>query len=225
MIRKIVTILVFTIPAITWAVTGSIEGIVVDTKTGQPLSSANLVVKGTFKGAATDLEGRYAILGLSPGPYDVQCTIIGYTDQLHTGIIIRPGISTVVEFQMQPTILAAGEEVIIIGERPLVETDRTSSGVRITSSDISAAQFEDIGDIVSEQLGVVDQDNELHIRGGRSDEHLTIVDGIRVRDPISGKGYGTYLSADAIKEVEIITGGFNAEYGQAMSGVVNVVTK
>ena len=221
----LILIAAITIPTITWAVPGSIEGIVLDEKSGQPLSSANVIVKGTFKGAATDLDGKFTILGLSPGSYDLQCTILGFTDQIHTGITVRSGLMTEIEFRMKSTILAAGEEVIVIGERPLVETDRTSSGVRVTSDDISAAQVEDVKDIVAEQLGVVAEDNEVHIRGGRSDEHLTIADGIRVRDPISGKGYGTYLSAEAIKEVEVITGGFNAEYGQAMSGVVNVVTK
>jgi outer membrane receptor protein involved in Fe transport len=218
-------LLALLIPCICLAAAGTIKGTVVDAKTAESLSSANVIVKGTFKGAATDLEGEFTILGLSPGSYDIQCTIIGYTDQIHTGITVSAGLTTRLQFQMQPTVLAAGEEVIIIGERPIVETDRTSSGVRITSDDIAAAQVEDVKDIVAEQLGVVAQDNEVHIRGGRSDEHLTIVDGIRVRDPISGQGYGTYLSAEAIKEVEVITGGFNAEYGQAMSGVVNVVTK
>jgi outer membrane receptor protein involved in Fe transport len=223
--QPIIIALLIICPTIAWAITGTIEGVVIDEKTGEPLSSANITVKGTFKGGATDLDGKFSILGLSPGSYDLQCTILGYTEQLHTGINVRGGIVTRVEFKMTPTILAAGEEVIIVGERPLVETDRTSSGVRISSDDIATAQVEDVKDIVKEQMGVVSDDNEIHIRGGRSDESLTIVDGIRVRDPISGTGYGTYLSADAIKEVEVITGGFNAEYGQAMSGVVNVVTK
>jgi len=208
-----------------WAISGSIEGLVSDTESGEPLLSANVIVKGTFKGAATDINGKFTISDLSPGSYDLQCTILGYTEQLHTGITVRAGAVTRVEFKMKPTILAAGEEMTVIGERPLVETDRTSSGVRLSSEDIATAQVEDVKDIVTEQLGVVSDDNEIHIRGGRSDESLTIVDGVRVRDPISGEGYGTYLSAEAIKEVEVVTGGFNAEYGQAMSGVVNVVTK
>jgi len=84
---------------------------------------------------------------------------------------------------------------------------------------------ENIGDVVTQQTGVVKSDNSIHIRGGRSYESAFLLDGVSVQDPLAGTGFGLQLSSNAIEEVEVITGGFNAEYGQATSGVVNVRTR
>ena len=78
--------------------------------------------------------------------------------------------------------------------------------------------------MVSQQAGVVKTKQHIHIRGGRTYENAFLLDGVRVQDPISGTGFGLQLSAISIEEVEVITGGFNAEYGQATSGIVNVKT-
>ena len=83
----------------------------------------------------------------------------------------------------------------------------------------------DVKDVVSQQVGVVQTDNEIHIRGGRSSENAYLLDGVSIQDPLAGTGFGLQLSTDAIEEVQIITGGYNAEYGQATSGVVNVSLK
>ena len=69
------------------------------------------------------------------------------------------------------------------------------------------------------------QDNEIHIRGGRADDTMFVVDGMTVNDPLAGGGYGYSIDPSIINEIEVLTGGFNAEYGQAVSGVVNVSTK
>ncbi|HSD64019.1 MAG TPA: TonB-dependent receptor, partial [Ignavibacteriaceae bacterium] len=101
----------------------------------------------------------------------------------------------------------------------------TQSKKNISKEDIEKSIVENITDVVTQQAGIVKTDNEIHIRGGRSYENAFLLDGVNVQDPLSGTGFGLELSADAIEEVEVITGGFNAEYGQATSGVVNVKTR
>ncbi len=216
-------LLVFTVTSVHAA---SIVGRVTDKDTGEPLPGVNVVVKGTHRGSATDLDGRYSIYGLSSGSYDVQASFVGYKVAIRTEVHIESDDATVtVDLPLEPTVLAIGQEVVIIGKKPLLDVDETASARSISSEDIADLAVEGVDDILSQQVGVVSENNEIHIRGGRADENLYIIDNVSVKDPISGQGLGIYLSADAIKELEVITGGFNAEYGEAMSGLVNVETK
>ncbi len=204
---------------------GKIKGTIIDNSSGDPLPGVNVIIKGTYKGAATDLNGRYLVTELSPGYYDVEASMMGYTIQLKTGVQIGINETVTIDFRLKETTLALGQEVVVIGEKPLLEVDVTASQQRISAEEISNKIVEDVEDIVAAEMGVVKTDNEIHIRGGRADENLYIINGLTVKDPLSGYGRGLYVSADAIQELNIITGGFQAEYGQAMSGIVDVVTK
>ncbi len=222
---SILCMLVFFQP---WAIAqtkGTIKGKITDAKTGEGLPAVNVLVKGTYFGAATDLEGNYFIRNISPGDYTLQATMIGYTMVQKTDVKVIAGEVTEADIALEPTVLALGQEVTVIGERPLFQIDETASRRTLTSQEISKTTLKSVKDIVASQVGVVKTDDEIHIRGGRTYENAYLVDGISVQDPLSGTGFGLRLSTDAIKEVEIITGGFNAEYGQAMSGVVDVTTK
>ncbi|HHE47246.1 MAG TPA: hypothetical protein ENL08_06070, partial [Bacteroidetes bacterium] len=207
------------------AAAGRIEGTITDVKTGEPLSGVNIVVKGTHLGAATDLDGHYLIPGVHPGSYDLQASFIGYKIAIRTDVRLKDGETVRVDFALEPTVLAIGQEVIFIGRKPLLDVEQTSTSRVMSSEDISDLVVESVDDILTQQVGVVSENNEIHIRGGRADENMYIIDNLSVKDPISGKGLGIYLSADAIKQLEVITGGFNAEYGEAMSGLVNVETR
>lgn len=207
------------------ALGGTLTGTVTDAQTGEPLASVNLVLPGTYRGAATDVDGAFTIEGIPGGAYEVRVTCLGYTQQILAGVYIPDQGEKRLEIKLQPTVLSAGQEVVVVGERPLIEVDETSSRQRVSAEEITSAVVEDVDDLLSNQLGVAKENNEIHIRGGRADENLYRVDGLTIKDPISGQGYGIYLSADAIEELEVITGGFNAEYGQAMSGVVEIKTR
>lgn len=204
---------------------GRISGRIVDAETGEGLPGVNVVVQGTYYGAATDLEGDYTISGVSPGVYTVEVSMIGYKQVQHTGVQVVAGETTTLNFELEPTVLALGQEVVVLGEKPLFDIEDTASRKTITSAEIRAEVVESVQDIVSVQVGVVKLDDEIHIRGGRSYENAYLVDGISVQDPLAGTGFGLQLSTDAIEEMEVITGGFNAEYGQAMSGIINVKTR
>ncbi|MBN2354957.1 TonB-dependent receptor [candidate division KSB1 bacterium] len=208
-----------------WAQGTRITGRVTDKKTGEILPGVNILVMGTYKGAVSDMAGSFEIKGLTPGDYDLKASIIGYTVQMRTGIHVEAEKTVRVNFELEPTVLALGQSVEIIGEKPLFETDITASQQHLSSEEIKQKVVESVNDIVGEQLGVVVQDNKIHIRGGRADESLYIIDGQSVKDPLSGYSNTIFINAAAIKDLKVITGGFDAEYGQAMSGVVDIATK
>ena len=204
---------------------GVIEGVIKDTKTGEGLPGVNILIKGTYYGAAADANGRYRISKVKPGNYDIEASIIGYKVFLKTGIVIKSGEVINLDFIMEETVLAFGEDVLVMGKKPLFDVDETASVARVRREEIENKVVSSIEDILSEQLGVSSQDNEIHIRGGRIDESMFVVDGFSVKDPLSGYSGNLFVNADAIEELEIVTGGYNPEYGQAMSGVVNIKLK
>ena len=204
---------------------GSLVGVVRDAKTGEGLPSVNVKIVGTYYGAATDFDGNYRILNIAAGSYTVEFSMIGYTTVQRTGVEVPAGSETRIDLNMAETVLSLGQEVLVVGEKPLFNLEETSSKRAVTSEDLKATAVVDVKNIVAQQVGVVETDNEMHIRGGRSHENAYLLDGISIQDPLAGTGFGLQLSTEAVKEVEVITGGYNAEYGQATSGVVNVSLK
>jgi len=205
--------------------TGNIEGVVVDSNTGEKLPGVNIILKGTYYGAATDINGKYRINGITVGNYNVSISLIGYTTVEYTAIEIEPNKTKQIDVNLDETVLTLNQEVVVIGDKPLMDVEETQSKRTVTREDIEVTVVENIQGIVSRQTGVVESDREIHIRGGRTYENAYLIDGVSVQDPLAGTGFGLQLSANAIEQVEVITGGYNAEYGQATSGVVNVTTR
>lgn len=199
--------------------TGKIAGYVTDAKTGEPLPGANIVVEGTNRGAASNLDGYYYINNLPPGYYSVVAQMIGYTKTTVQKLRVSIDLTTELNFHLQQEAIEA-EEVVITAERPMVQKDLTSTSEVISAEEIKAMPVESFSEVVNLQAGVVDG----HFRGGRSGEVAYLVDGIAVTDAFNG-AVGIEVENEAIREMEVISGTFNAEYGQAMSGIVNIVTK
>ncbi|MCK9409092.1 MAG: TonB-dependent receptor, partial [Bacteroidetes bacterium] len=204
---------------------GAISGRVIDVKSGEGLPSVNVKIKGTYYGASSDFDGNYVIRNVNPGVYTVEFLVLGYKAVQHTGVKVKEDESVVINQKLEETVLTLDQEVVIIGEKPLFRPDETSSLRSISAEDMEVSVVENINDVVSQQVGVVQTDNEIHIRGGRTNESAFLLDGVSVQDPLAGTGFGLQLSAEAIEEVQVITGGYNAEFGQATSGVVQVKTK
>ncbi|MBZ0198843.1 MAG: TonB-dependent receptor, partial [Ignavibacteriaceae bacterium] len=204
---------------------GSITGKVFDAKNNEPLPGVNVIIKGTYYGAATDLGGNFTIKNISPGSYNVDISFIGYKTTQFTGIIIESNQVKHLDVKLQESVLTLEQDVIVIGEKPLLDVEETQSKRTISREDIENSIVESVADVVVQQAGVVKSDNAIHIRGGRSYENAFLLDGVSVQDPLAGTGFGLQLSANSIEEVEVITGGYNAEFGQATSGVVNVKTR
>ena len=204
---------------------GRVEGKVLDAKTGDGLPGANVVIKGTYYGASSDIDGVVTIEKVNPGVFTLEVTLIGYKTVQFTNITVEEGQTATFAAQMEETVLTLGEDIVVIGDRPLFDIEETASRRQIKQEDIQAAALKSVQSIVSLQTGVVLADNEIHIRGGRTHENAYLLDGVSVQDPLAGTGFGLQLSPAAIENVEVITGGYNAEYGQATSGIVNITTR
>lgn len=208
-----------------FAQTGILQGRVADSATKEGLPSVNIKVKGTYYGAATDVDGNYTIPKIKPGVYVVEIKLLGYKMVQYPAVKIQEGQTTTLDVSLEETSLSLGQEVIVVGEKPLFNIDETASKRTIRSEDLEVAAVKTVQDVVAMQVGVVQSDDQIHIRGGRSYETAYVIDGISVQDPLAGTGFGIQLPPGAIQEAEVITGGYNAEYGQATSGVVNLTTK
>ncbi len=205
--------------------TGKIVGRIMDKTSGEPLFAANIVVLGTEWGTASDESGRFFINNIPPGTYTVRATMIGYRGQDISGVIIRSDLTTELGFQLEISVID-GEIVTVLAERPLVEKDITGKRSSLTGDDIAEkVPVGSVTEALSTQAGFVeDESGDLHLRGGRTGEVSYYVDGILVKDPIGG-GMGSGIDINSVSELAVLTGSFNAEYGEAMSGIVNVTTK
>lgn len=203
--------------------TGKITGRVVDGQNGEPLVGCNVFIEGAQLGASTDLEGYYFILNIPPGTYNLTAHYIGYQKVTKTDVFVRVDHTTQLNFNLEEQVLELGEAVVVQAERPDVERDVTSTVVNVSSDEIDALPVNTVSEVLQLQAGVVNSGG-LHVRGGRSGELAYLIDGHRVDDPLFG-GAAADINNEAIQQMELITGTFNAEYGNAMSGVVNIVTK
>ncbi len=207
-----------------WAQSGKITGTVTDAQTGEPLPGANVVIEGTTIGAATDANGKYLILDVRPGTYNILARFIGYTTRKVENVVVRTELTTTLNFKLGTETLQ-GKEVVVQAKQQLVLKDVTSSEARVSSQEISKLPVQELGDVVKLQAGVnVDNGGGIHIRGGRSSEVSYVVDGIPVTDNYD-HSQGLRIENQSVQELQVISGTFNAEYGQAMSGIINVVTK
>lgn len=202
-----------------FAQTGKLTGTVKD-NTGEPLIGANVMIEGTTIGAATDIEGHYNIINIRTGIYTVKFRFIGYQTNIISNVHISPDQTTKLDATLK-TEAIEGEEVLIVAKKPLVEYNQTSSVTSMNKDDIKSLPIQNLKDIVNLQAGVVDG----HFRGGRLGEVQYQVDGVTTNNPFDNTSILPDLDRSAIEEVQVISGTFDAKYGQAMSGVVNTVLK
>jgi len=208
------------------ATTGKIAGQVTDAANGRPLPGVNVLLEGTTLGASTDLDGNYFIINIPAGVYTVRAEMIGYSPVEQTGTQVNVDLTTQVTFSLQETILDVAEVITVTAERPLVRMDVTSSSDITTAAEIMQMPVEQVDDILETQAAVTtDIDGDTHMRGGRKEEVAYMVDGMLVTNPYSGLMDNLNINSGAIEEMVSVSGTFNAEYGNAMSGIVNIVTK
>lgn len=199
--------------------TGKIAGKIVEESTGEPLVGVNVILVGTAQGAAADLDGNYFILNIPPGTYQLKAVAIGYASVTVNNVRVSIDLTTRMDFQLREEAIAMSE-VVVTAERPLVQMDLTSTTARVGGDQIAMLPIEDVATVVNLQPGVVDG----HFRGGRINEVKYLIDGVSVVDVFSG-GFSVQAEVNTIQEIQVLSGTFNAEYGEALSGVVNQVTK
>lgn len=204
--------------------TGKLAGRITDKQTGEALIGANIVIKSANvnSGASTDVDGYYHVLNLPPGSYQVIISYIGYTKTERT-VSIKVDQTTTLDIQLSTEAYLA-DEVLVVGDRTIVQRDKSSTIQKTNAEELAVMPVSTIGDVLQLQTGVVNRNGALHIRGGRAGEVGYYIDGYRVEDPLFN-GTVIEINNQAIQEMEFLSGTFNAEYGNALSGVVNIVTK
>ena len=205
--------------SVTWAQTGKISGVVTDAQTGDPIPGVNVVIVGEQVGATTDAQGRYSILNLSPGTYDVRATFVGYANATREGVDVNIDLTTEVNFEMQEETQEL-QEVTVQAEERVVKPDISANVANISADNVENVPVSSLSEVVGLQAGV----QGLSVRGGDLNELSIRVNGLSMRDGRSNEPTAA-ISYTSIKEVQVQTGGFNAEYGNVRSGLINVVTK
>lgn len=222
--KKLLAILFITTHIVFAGTTGKLSGTVTDAQSGEALVGANVIIEGTDFGAATNVEGNFVILNIPPGNYSVKISYIGYEARLVNDVRIIVDQTTLLSVQLNPESIEF-QEVVVTASTPMIQKDVTSSVSVIRRDQIESLPVSTFTDLLSLQAGVVEiGSNNLHIRGGRSNEVAYLVDGVYVKDPLLG-GLSLEIGNDAIQEMSLLSGTFNAEYGNALSGVVNIVTR
>jgi len=199
--------------------TGKISGKVIDKETNEPIIGANIVVLGTYYGAATDIEGYFFINNITPGKYSVKISAIGFHNVTFENVAVKIDLTTNLDAELTSEAITLGE-VVVQATAPLITKDLTSTSAIVSSDDIQMMPVENLGQVIRLQAGVVDG----HFRGGRSNEVAYLIDGIPVNDAFNNS-LSVTVENNSIRQLEVISGTFNAEYGSAMSGIVNIVTK
>lgn len=221
---------------------GKLVGTITEKGSGNPLPFANIQVLETGLGGATDEDGQFVVLNIPPGVYDVEVSMIGYKTVVHKDIRISVDLTTVLNYVLEEAPVA-GQEVVVVADRPLIQKEVTAWQSRISETQLKDIPLVDLNDALVLQTGVSrDAAGNLHIRGGRKGEIAYLIDGVYVDDPLNGgftseledggqasqsigANLGFSIGEQTIDEVQVISGTFNAEYGRVMSGVVNIVTK
>jgi hypothetical protein len=205
------------------AQTGKLSGKVTDLTNGEPLIGANIIVVGTSLGAATDINGEYAISNITPGTYEIKSSYIGYQTITQTNVRVSAGLTTDLNFQLPGEGISVGE-VVVVSERPLINKSNTNA-IRTTTSDvIEQLPVRDFNNIIALTPGVVQQNQNIYIRGGRVDEVGYYLEGTNITNPVLG-GRGVTIVQDAVEEIQVQSGGYTAEYGGANAGIVRTQLK
>lgn len=202
-----------------------IRGKVIDKRDQSELIGVTILLKGTSFGTATDASGKFQLKGIKPGEYTLELTYIGYKKIIQTGIKVKANETLeLTTFQMQEAT-ANIDEVVVLGKKPLIDIEKGQSVNTISQDNIELAPARQLQKIINTQPGVIQSPAGVSIRGSRTYETGTYIDGVSVTDPMAGTGFGLDIGANAIGEIEITTGGIGAEIGDATAGVVSARTK
>lgn len=238
----LLAMLLFAAVVATAGTTGKISGVVTDKETGEPLPGVAVSIVGMTIGSLTDVDGNYDILNVPVGDYSLKAQLVGYNSVEATDLAVHVDLTTTYDFQLVSLAVESGKVITVRAERPLIIQDQTASLEVVTKDEIQQMPTRGYQDIVGLNAGVVafrenagirtrgagvkelTNEPQMNIRGGRSSDVAYYVDGFSQQDPLTGIST-TAINNNAIEEIQITTGGFNAEYGKVSAGVINVTTK
>ena len=203
---------------------GKIVGTVKDKRSHEALVGANVVLVGTTQGAVTDTRGKYVILDVSPGSYTVRISYVGYATLEIKDVNIVQDFATEINGDLPEQSIELGQVVEVVAVRPLIQKEVSASAVTVSAEDLRNRPIESIQSAITTSAGVVGYQGQNYVRGSRATEVAYVVDGVPLSSPITGS-LMTDINKNAVEEMVLMTGGFSAEYGNAMGGVVNLTTK
>ena len=209
-----------------WAgTTGKLVGIISDDN-GEALVGVNIEIVNTGLGAASGADGFYLINNIQPGEYTIRASYLGFNTYEVQKVRITVDQTTEINISMTEIVMELDETITVVADHELIKKDVTSKRVVVDGSLITdILPVSTINDVLALQAGVVtDENGTIHMRGGRSGEVTYMIDGTYVKDPFDNT-LGGNVDVEAVQEMEVISGTFNAEYGNALSGIINIVTK
>jgi len=217
--RIIILLVVALVPTLAFgAITGKIKGRVVDQETGEPLPGAAVMIVNTTMGAAADANGEYLMLHVPVGVYSVRAQFIGYKTVTIENIKVITDLTNTIDFEL-PIEAIAGETITIVAERPLVNPNATNA-VRVQGyEDFKNVPVRNPTQVIALQPGVVVQNGNLYVRGGREDEVGYYLEGATTRDVMTGDNLVTVIP-EALQEYQLQAGGYTAAYGGANAGII-----
>ena len=202
---------------------GKISGRVTDAETNQPLPGVGVTVTGTLLGASTSADGFYTILNVSPGTHTVRFSLVGYAKTIVENERVEIELTTTIDQRLRSTTLEAGE-VVVTAERPVVTKDVSASQFTVEAIAVQDMPVQTVAEVLTTHAGIEQGSDGIVVRGGGTNQTMFVVDGYVLNDERSNVPYAA-VGLAATKELQAQTGGFNAEYGNARSGVVNIITK
>ena len=210
------------LPCMLVAQTGKISGTITDEATGDRLPMANIVVQGTDRGAAADMNGEYVILNVPIGKVTLVVSYVGYTKVTIENVLVKSGETTIKEVSLSVEAKQL-DEVVIVAEKPMIASTPNTK-TTVTQDDIENLPVRGVENIIATTVGVVTYGGGLSIRGSRTDATGFMVDGMIANNPLYG-GRSLSVINNAIAEVSMQAGGYSAEFGGANGGLISTVTR
>jgi hypothetical protein len=225
-LRTALTLLVLVVPGLAGAALaqerGGLAGKVADKKTGHALPFATVTVVGAQRGGLTDSEGQYSIGGIAPGTYELRVQFLGYGPFSRPGVVVAPGKVATIDVQLEEVVVHQEKAIEVTAERRLVEVKQGATIRSVTANDIRNLPVQTINQVLQQQAGINTENDQIHVRGGRSDETVFVVNGVANRDLVTGQSTAGQMSARSVQEVNVATGAYDVRYGNALSGVVEI---
>ncbi|REJ81301.1 MAG: TonB-dependent receptor [Bacteroidetes bacterium] len=229
-IFSVLFVLIIASFGIAHAQTADIRGFVYEAENSEPSIYTSVYLKGTTYGAQTNLDGYFAITKVPPGTYTLLITSIGY-DSIQQEISLKAGDLITKKFFLQKSSVLI-REVLVSAESEEKKTDVRISVNKITPKEIrqipTIGGEPDLAQYLQVLPGVVfsgDQGGQLYIRGGTPIQNKVLMDGMVIYNPFHSIGLYSVFDADVIRGADVHTGGFNAEYGDRISSVMDITTR
>ncbi|HTK30941.1 MAG TPA: TonB-dependent receptor [Candidatus Saccharimonadaceae bacterium] len=213
------------LPALAQQERGTISGRVIDKANGHAIPFATVTVVGAQRGGLTDSEGQFIVSGVPAGTYEVKVQFLGYRPESRPGVVVTAGKTTTVNVDMQDIVVHEEKAVEVNAERRLVEVKQGATIRTVNANDIRNLPVKTISEVLQQQAGINTEGDQIHVRGGRADETVFVINGVTNRDLVTGQSTAGQLNARSVAEVNVATGAYDVRYGNALSGVVEVTLK